>query len=323
MTAAPVKTVTEDVNLRYWQDGAYFQSWYPVCLSTDLEPGKIKGIDFLNTRIIAYRGPDGAPIVQTAYCPHLGADLSIGEMVEGEVRCAYHHWRFNTAGACSHVPSLGRALPGAGIQNYPVAESWGLVWVFNGREPVGEVPTLLDATEDDVHFRTIDMGLWNVESWIPMTNALDFQHVKYVHNFPHDAEGSNYVIEPTSIYFDFPVSHPSGAGKVFYQNTFCMRDFTPFPAGHFIMPSSNSPSPNWSHQFGIVAVLKSAYPADQVEATLDTLLAVLNQLNGEDFPILSSIRFRPRGEAKLVKADRALAAQLEYYDKLPRGVPLD
>ncbi len=323
MATAKVNTVTENINLRYWQDGSYFKSWYPVCLSTDLAPGTIKGIDFLNSRIIAYRGPDGAPIVQSAYCPHLGADLSLGQMVEGEVRCPYHHWRFNAAGVCTLVPTLGRGLPTAKIQPYPVAERWGLIWVFNGHEPVGEVPTLLGVTEDDVIFRTIDMGLHNVESWIPITNALDFQHVKTVHGFPHDKDGSNFVFGPTSISFDFDVSHPTGAGKVFYQNTFSMRDFQPFPPGHFIMPTSNSPFPNWHHQFGVVAVLKSACPAEQVEALLATLLACLRQLNEEDSQIIGTIRFRPRGDAKLVKSDRALALMLDYYDRLPRGAPLD
>ncbi len=324
MSAQP-KTVTESINLRYWQDGAYFKAWYPVCLSTDLVPGKIKGIDFLNSRIIAYRGPDGAAIVQTAFCPHLGADLSIGQLVEGEVRCAYHHWRFNTGGACTHVPSLGKALPTASIQNYPVVERLGLVWVFNGREAIGEVPSLIGVTEDDVVFRALDLGLHNTESWLPITNALDFEHVKSVHGIPVDADGVNFVIEPTSIAFDVATVFPGGKGKVFYHNTFSMRDILPFPPGNFAMPTSNSPRPNWYHEFAVLAVLK---PADEAgmrvaQEVLDGLEGFLRKLNGEDAEILGTIRFRPRGQAKLVKADHSLAMLLDYFDRLPRGAPLD
>ncbi len=323
--ATNAKTVTEGINLRYWQDGAYFKSWYPVCLSTELAPGAIKGIDFVNSRIIAYRGPDGAAIVQSAYCPHLGADLSYGQLVEGQVRCPYHYWRFDAGGACAHVPSLGRGLPTASIQNYPVAERWGIIWVFNGREPMGEVPTLLGVTEDDVYFQALDMGLHNVESWIPITNALDIQHVKTVHGFPHNSEPLNLTVNPTSISFDLDVVHPTGGGKVFFQNTFSMRDMQPFPPGHFIMPTSNSPFPSWHHQFGVVGVLKSACPAGppQAEAALIGLAGYLRKLNEEDSQIVRTIRFRPHGQAKLVKEDRALAIMLDYYDRLPRGTPLD
>jgi len=325
--ATNAKTVTEGINLRYWQDGAYFKSWYPVCLSTELAPGAIKGIDFVNSRIIAYRGPDGAAIVQSAYCPHLGADLSYGQLVEGQVRCPYHYWRFDAGGACAHVPSLGRGLPTASIQNYPVAERWGIIWVFNGREPMGEVPTLLGVTEDDVYFQALDMGLHNVESWIPITNALDIQHVKTVHGFPHNSEPLNLTVNPTSISFDLDVVHPTGGGKVFFQNTFSMRDMQPFAPGHFTMVASNSPRPYWHHQFAVFAVMK---PADgdeaglqQAERTIDAFIGFGYQLNAEDAGILKTIRFRPRGEAKLVKTDRGLAMLLDYFDRLPRAAPLD
>lgn len=324
--ATAVKTINESINLRYWEDdGTYFKSWYPVCLSTDLVPGKIKGIDFLNSRIIAYRGQNGEAIVQTAYCPHLGADLSLGDMVDGEVRCPYHHWRFNVDGKCSDIPSLGKALSNASIQNYPVAESWGIVWVFNGREPIGELPTLIGVTEEDVVYRVLDMGVHNVESWIPLTNALDFQHLKSVHGIPHETEGRNFVVEPTSLAFDFDVLHPTGAGKVYFQNCFSMRDLQPFPAGHFAFVASNSPRPNIHHQFGIFAWLKPEDPArlPEIEGLLDSLMAFGYQLNAEDAEIVKSIRFRPRGEAKLVKADRALGMMLDYFDRLPRGAPLD
>ncbi|MGH9033930.1 MAG: Rieske 2Fe-2S domain-containing protein, partial [Acidimicrobiia bacterium] len=61
----------------------YHIGWYPVCLAEELEGGRLVGSDFLSGRVVAFRGPDGAPAVMSAYCRHLGADLAAGELVDG------------------------------------------------------------------------------------------------------------------------------------------------------------------------------------------------------------------------------------------------
>jgi phenylpropionate dioxygenase-like ring-hydroxylating dioxygenase large terminal subunit len=86
------------------------QSWFPVALAGELGSGTVLGVDFLGTRVVAYRTGTGRPVVQSAWCPHLGADLSIGEIVDGQIRCAYHHWRFDDAGVCAHIPT-GDKIP--------------------------------------------------------------------------------------------------------------------------------------------------------------------------------------------------------------------
>ena len=62
----------------------YHQSWFPVALASDVPAGRPLGRDFLGTRVVIYRDATGRPVVQGAYCPHLGADLSVGEVVEGQ-----------------------------------------------------------------------------------------------------------------------------------------------------------------------------------------------------------------------------------------------
>jgi hypothetical protein len=42
---------------------------------------------------LLYRDPAGKPVVQEAYCPHLGPDLSVGEVVEGQIRRRLRHSR--------------------------------------------------------------------------------------------------------------------------------------------------------------------------------------------------------------------------------------
>jgi phenylpropionate dioxygenase-like ring-hydroxylating dioxygenase large terminal subunit len=124
-------------------DGSGFhRSWFPVGLASDLDNGAVIGVDFLGTRIVAYRGAGGRAVVQSAWCPHLGADLSLGQCVDGQIRCAYHHWRFDAAGNCVHIPTGDKIPPGARIFSYPTAEAWWLIWAFNGETPLFAVPRI-------------------------------------------------------------------------------------------------------------------------------------------------------------------------------------
>src|SRR5260370_398788 len=105
-------------------------------------PSPSPGRDFPGRRVVIYRDATGRAVVQGAYCPHLGADLSVGEVVEGQVRCAYHHWKFDCAGTCVDIPAGDRIPPGARIPTYPSAEAWGLIWAFNGTAPTFPLPHL-------------------------------------------------------------------------------------------------------------------------------------------------------------------------------------
>ena len=65
----------------------FHKCWFPVALAKAVEPGMLLGIDFLDTRVVVYRDYTGTPVVQSAWCPHLGADLSVGQIVDGQIRC--------------------------------------------------------------------------------------------------------------------------------------------------------------------------------------------------------------------------------------------
>jgi phenylpropionate dioxygenase-like ring-hydroxylating dioxygenase large terminal subunit len=65
------------------ENGVFSESWFPICLSREIPEGEIVGVDFLGGRVVAYRGATGIARVMSAYCAHLGADLSLGD-VQGE-----------------------------------------------------------------------------------------------------------------------------------------------------------------------------------------------------------------------------------------------
>ena len=60
----------------------FHQSWFPPGAG-EAGGGQVMGRDFLGTRVILYRDATGkATVVQSAFCPHLGADLSVSEVVD-------------------------------------------------------------------------------------------------------------------------------------------------------------------------------------------------------------------------------------------------
>lgn len=313
-------------NLRYWQDGAYFQSWYALCLAEEVQEGQIVGRDFLGTRVIAYRDKTGAPVVQTAYCPHLGADLALGELVNGEVRCAYHRWQFASDGRCTAIPNLKKPPRAARLQNYPAAEAWGIIWAFNGAEPLYDVPSLVDVDEQDILYKTIDrQDEQMVDSWIPTSNSVDFQHLLSVHGFPHTAVPDRIDVDAFSLSYNVNLFDPKGKGRVTGHNTFSMRHLIPLPFDHFVMFASSSPRPGVVRAIFVVGVPKPSDPADfpNAQKNLEILGKRIEELYQEDENLLHTMRFRQRGDAKLVKQDAALGKFLDYIDALPRAKPFD
>jgi hypothetical protein len=58
--------------------------WIPVLQSSELSPGgRVKRVQLLGERLIAYRTSSGAPGVIGEFCPHRGASLYFGRVEEG------------------------------------------------------------------------------------------------------------------------------------------------------------------------------------------------------------------------------------------------
>src|SRR4030095_10854648 len=159
----------------------FHQSWFPLALARDLIPGTPLGRDFLGTRVVLYRDADGKAVVQGAYCPHLGADLSVGQVIDGQIRCAYHHWRFDCTGRCVDIPAGDRIPPAARVPTYPSVETWGLIWAFNGPTPDFDAPRIPGAEERDLVLETHFRGLRDTDPWVATSNGVAFQNPLTVH----------------------------------------------------------------------------------------------------------------------------------------------
>jgi hypothetical protein len=99
---------------------------------------------FWKQAIALYRDTQGQVHALEDRCPHRQVKLSDKQVVNNELECAYHGWRFNSAGECAAVPYLAanQKLPNCTIRRYPVKEQDGFIWLFPGNlepsvEPLG------------------------------------------------------------------------------------------------------------------------------------------------------------------------------------------
>lgn len=126
-------------------------SWYIALPSHELKT-KPKAITLFNRPLVVWRDRIGHPVVAARACPHQGASLADGKVVDGVLRCAFHHWRFDGTGACVAVPGVERIPRGARLRTYPVVERFGYVWAWYGSpEPMFPLPEF-PALEADVRF---------------------------------------------------------------------------------------------------------------------------------------------------------------------------
>jgi phenylpropionate dioxygenase-like ring-hydroxylating dioxygenase large terminal subunit len=163
--------------------GVYSQTWWPVCLSSDLSPGDIKGIEFLSGRIVAFRGEDGAAHVTSAWCPHMGTDLTVGKVIGNEIQCAFHNWRFDGAtGRCMGAKWAKKVPDRAQVFAFPTCEKWGLVWAFNGERALWELPDI-EVPDSEMFFKHQRVPINHCDPFMFTANAFDFQHFGALHDF--------------------------------------------------------------------------------------------------------------------------------------------
>ena len=306
-------------------DGKYLQNWNPILLSHELPAGKIVGKDFLGTRVIAYRDGDGKPVVQSAYCPHLGADLANGAIIDGAVRCPYHHWKFTPNGSCVEIPGESKILKGARLFNYPAVEKWGLIWAFNGETPLYDVPSLPNFSEEEMIFQAHRHGIRPIEGWISTSNSVDFLHLKTVHGIPNarpkEIEFSDYTVK---IRQESPerIADTIISGCTWSAFNIRLSDGT---ERNFMVGSAQL-APGYSEAYYVVALPRSEAEKignEKTQERLNQMIEWVYKLYSEDEPILFSIRFRERGKRMLVSQDKHFATFLKQLEKYPRVAPQD
>ena len=156
-------------------------AWYLALPSAELPMGSARSMDVCGQWLVFYRGADGLVRALDGYCPHMGTDLGIGSVVGNEIRCFFHHWRYDGDGRCTAVPCQAAIPPAARLNSYAVEEKYGFIWVYPDRTaPHGVVMHSELEGRDHVWIHGTPYQR-SCHYHVTMINGIDPQHLRTVH----------------------------------------------------------------------------------------------------------------------------------------------
>jgi nitrite reductase/ring-hydroxylating ferredoxin subunit len=308
------------------EDGLFRQTWYAVCKSSDVPAGAVIGRSFLDGRVAVYRGADGRAQVVNAYCPHLGADLSQGTVVGSSLRCAFHHWEFGRDGRCLRTGIGDLPPPTARLFNFPTEETFGIIWAFNGFEP------LFDLASPSRPFERLtslvaDPFQVAADPWVICCNTPDWVHFATVHRFEFPREGQNESLrfEPFGVRRQFSARLEHGAGpEITFSvtvrgTTLVLIEGLTEGKWFAVAACLGVPRPGCCDFFVVTMVDRGEASSDaEAEALVRSYADVVARMGAEDTPIWNGMHFKP---GALTRSDRALARYLRDLRRFPRAHP--
>jgi phenylpropionate dioxygenase-like ring-hydroxylating dioxygenase large terminal subunit len=167
----------------------YPTGWYLALESAALRPGDVVPLELLGQDLVAFRSESGVATIVDAHCPHMGAHVGYGGVVEGEgIRCPFHAWRFGLDGRCDDVPyGDDRRPPRVGLGCHHVCEDNGLIMLFHsdsGAAPSWFPPTIPQWGQPGwVGYETFS---WKIRMHVQelVENVPDMAHFAVVHGVP-------------------------------------------------------------------------------------------------------------------------------------------
>ncbi|NSW51286.1 MAG: aromatic ring-hydroxylating dioxygenase subunit alpha [Anaerolineae bacterium] len=162
--------------------------WYAVLESREVKKNKLLGVRRMGERLLFWRDEAGMVHCLKDTCPHRGAQLSKGKLVDGHVQCPFHGLEFDRDGKCVYVPSMGKAADIASkfdANTYPVQEAHDFIYLYWGTpEPTGVLPPIewVDGMPDETFSFTTVVDHWKVDYSRVIENQLDVAHLWLVHH---------------------------------------------------------------------------------------------------------------------------------------------
>lgn len=314
------------------------KGWYVVCSSRQIAKKKIQSFDICGQRIAVFRGEDGQVRSLEAYCPHMGTDLGIGDVVGNQARCFFHHWAFDETGQCTNIPCQAHIPPGAKLSPYATAEKYGFIWVYpaaTAPHPVAEFDELkgqsIRAVADQPLVR-------KCHHHICMMNGIDAQHLNTVHKLSVEMELSlNQETTDNTIDFTLSGDLPSnnwrsriGRMLLGQRYTYAMR-YAHGSIGLLTMLKNSRLLPPLHMLYAYVPMSTGETKIQPIYVTqkrsgpvgwlVNHFLLLVTRLcyyalRGEDGKIYDNIQFEPKN---LLPIDQPLVAYMNYVNQLERS----
>ncbi|MDA8526939.1 Rieske (2Fe-2S) protein [Gammaproteobacteria bacterium] len=163
--------------------------WYVVEYADELKPGDVKSVRYFAQDQVLFRTTNGEVSMLDAYCPHLGAHLGHGGIVNGEcIECPFHAWRWKADGKIGEIPyakNIPQKAKDTQIFKYPTVERNNLIYAWyhpHGEQPHYDVETYPEVNDPEWgdEFEKYE---YEIKCHIQdmAENAVDAAHFMYVH----------------------------------------------------------------------------------------------------------------------------------------------
>ena len=160
--------------------------WMPIGGASELDKNPIKPMRLMGEDLVLYKARRAVraarpPLPAPARGSHLRLRRGAG------IRCNYHGWLMNEAGACLEQPyddivnPHARAKERCGTKAYPVRECAGLLWAYMGPQPAPELPVWEPFTWEN-GFREIVLSDVPCNWFQCQENSCDPVHFEWMHD---------------------------------------------------------------------------------------------------------------------------------------------
>lgn len=163
--------------------------------------GRARALNFLGRELVIYRGADGRAVALDAYCPHMGAHLAAGKVEGNAIRCLFHYWKYDATGRCVEIPCQPACDFVPRLASYPVAERYGLIWIWAGRSAPCDLPFVPELGAGEVDYKLANRFTKRCHPSVMMINAIDAQHFNSVHRLPVNLQLEPRVLSGQTILF--------------------------------------------------------------------------------------------------------------------------
>lgn len=167
------------------------KSWYPVAFSHELPLKSVKAIQLGNQDLVMFRTSTNEICVFDAYCPHLGAHLGHGGVVQGDkIRCPFHGISYDNKGNCTHTNYSLQPL-----NAWPVQEKNNIIFVYYGRNPAWRLPDWDFCSEGWTKPETFSWKNLTIHPQNLLENAVDANHFGPIHNRPGSKFAAKLIVD--------------------------------------------------------------------------------------------------------------------------------
>jgi 3-ketosteroid 9alpha-monooxygenase subunit A len=180
---------------KHFSHSGFARGWFVVSFSNELTINEVKPIRYFGQDLVLFRTAGGEAKVLDAFCPHLGAHLGHGGVVEGDaLRCPFHAWKFTGDGECVDAPYAKRTPPKARLGCWPVSEKNGVICVWHDKDkgaPDWELPDVETGSDDWSEWDTATVQIKTHPHAIA-ENVADAGHFPFVHRVHVTAFENSY-----------------------------------------------------------------------------------------------------------------------------------